>query len=265
MRKLFLTSVSIFIAFCCVAQDSGVQSPLYDTAYNIEEEELDTKVESDFAKEVLGDTTITFNDFSVKKDTVSALKLKKEYSWITNIDSFLLAQKKEERKQSKITSKENSGSSFLSNFFSSGILQVVMWIIAGSVVLFIIYKLFLSEAVFGRRRTKAAVSLLDDSEDESLANDYEALLQKAYQEGDLRFAMRFLFLKTLQRLNERELIKYSVDKTNSVYVSELPEAKKNDFASLALYYEYVWYGKVDIQKNVFDSIETKFNNFLNKI
>ena len=118
MRKLFLTSVSIFIAFCCVAQDDGVQSPLYDTAYNIEEEELDTKVESDFAKEVLGDTTITFNDFSVKKDTVSALKLKKEYSWITNIDSFLLAQKKEERKQSKITSKENSGSSFLSNFFS---------------------------------------------------------------------------------------------------------------------------------------------------
>ena len=266
MRKIFLSFFLLVITYCAIAQDNGVVLPSIDTSFTIgEDDESDMEEESEFAKDVLGDTTVNFNDFLISKDSVASLKLKKDYGWIKNIDSFLLAQKKEDGKQAKIVTKQNSGSSFLDNLFNSGILQVIMWVIAAAVVLFIIYKIFLSEAVFGRRNVKAGINLQNDEEDEDLVNDYDQLLRKAHVEGNWRFAMRFLFLKTLQKLNEKELIKYAVDKTNSAYVLELPSAKKNDFASLALYYEYVWYGKAEIGKDTFDAIENKFNNFLNKI
>ena len=266
MRKIFLSFFLLVITHCSIAQDNGVASPFIDTSFTIgEDDESEIEEDSDFAKDVLGDTSVNFNDFLISKDSVAALKLKKDYGWIKNIDSFLLAQKKEDGKQAKIIIKQNSGDSFLSKLFNSGILKVIMWVIAAAVVLFIIYKLFLSEAVFGRRNVKTGINLQNDEEDEDLVNDYDQLLRKAYGEGNWRFAMRFLFLKTLQKLNEKELIKYAVDKTNSAYVMELPSAKKNDFASLALYYEYVWYGKAEIGKDIFDAIENKYNNFLNKI
>jgi Domain of unknown function (DUF4129) len=81
----------------------------------------------------------------------------------------------------------------------------------------------------------------------------------------MRLAMRYLFLKTLQKLNERELINFAADKTNSQYAREIPAAKRNEFANLALYYEYIWYGNVGVQKETFDGIKTKFDTFLNKI
>ena len=266
MRKLFLFLLVLFVTLLPFAQESVVSSQANDSSFiTAEDDEFSKKERSDFAKDVLGDTTVDFNDFSIQRDTVSAIKLKKDYSWITNIDSFLLAQKKEDSMQSKIVIKQNSGNSFLSNFLNSGILQVLMWIIAASLVLFIIYKLFLSEAVFNKRKTKAGINLQTEELDIHLVNDYDKLLHDAYADGNWRFAMRFLFLKTLQKLNEKQMIKYAVDKTNSTYLLELPAAKKSDFASLALYYEYIWYGKVEIQKNIFDSIQNKSDHFLNKI
>lgn len=264
MHKTFLLIFFLTIIFCAKAQNNSATTTTIDSSLVINNND---KVETitGFAKDVLGDTTINFNDFALQRDTVSALKLKKEYSWTTNIDSFLLAKKKEDSSQSKFVITQNNSNSFLSSLFNSRILKATMWFIATALVLFIIYKLFLSEGVFGKRSAKAGINLQIDEEDTSLVNDYEKLLRKVYDDGNWRFAMRFLFLKTLQKLNEKQIIKYAVDKTNSVYVNELPVARRNDFASLALYYEYVWYGNVEIEKTVFDAIENKFNNFLNKI
>ena len=264
MHKTFLLIFFLIIIFCAKAQNNSATTTTIDSSLTINNNTTEEN-ESSFAKDVLGDTTINFNDFALQRDTVSALKLKKEYSWTTNIDSFLLAKKKEDSSQSKFVITQNNSNSFLSSLFNSRILKVTMWFIAAALVLFIIYKLFLSEGVFGKRSAKAGINLQIDEEDTSLVNDYERLLRKAYDDGNWRFAMRFLFLKTLQKLNEKEIIKYAVDKTNSAYVNELPVAMRNDFASLALYYEYVWYGNVEIEKTVFDAIENKFNNFLNKI
>ncbi len=251
MHKLIPLFFLLGITISSSAQNNGMASPQPD--------------ESGFAKNVLGDTTITFNELSIQKDTVSAFRLKKEYNWIIGIDSFLLAQNKEEDTQSKIVIKRSGENSYLSNLLNSAILQVFMWLIAISIVLFFVYKFLLSEAVFERQKNKRSINVLTEQENISIKDDFDNLLRKAYQNGDWRHAMRFLFLKTLQKLNEKELIKYAVDKTNSVYVLELPLAKRKDFTSLAHYYDYVWYGNVKVQKHIFDLIEKKFNAFLNKI
>ncbi len=267
MRKISALFLLLFLAAESIqAQNTIVPKTIEDSTFLLNNNEQEENVNSSgFAKEVLSDTSINFSGFSIQRDSISALKLKKEYSWIINIDSFLLAQKKEDSQQSKIVIKQNSGGSFLGSLFNSGILQTMMWVVAAALVFFIIYKLFLSEGVFGKRSVKAGINLQTDEDDSRLINDYEALLRKAYEEGNWRLCMRFLFLKTLQRLNENDMINYTVDKTNSAYVKELPAAKRNDFASLSLYYEYVWYGSIEIEKTVFDAIENKFNNFLNKI
>ena len=248
------------------AQSTIVPKVITDSTFLLDNNEQNENVNSPgFAKDVLSDTSINFSNFSVPRDSILALKLKREYSWTTNIDSFLLAQKKEDSQQLKIVTKQHSGSSFLGSLFNSIFLQTLLWCLAAAFVLFIIYKLFLSEGIFSKQSVKTGINLQTDEDDTLLLNDYEVLLRKAYGEGNWRVAMRFLFLNTLQKLNNNGMINYAVDKTNSAYVKELPDANKNDFASLSLYYEYVWYGNVEIEKTVFDSIEKKFNIFLNKI
>ncbi len=247
------------------AQSDTISYTATDSTYLVDDEEEDTETESGFAKDVLADTSINFNEYVLSKDSIAFWKNKKEYGWINNLDSFLLAKKKEASAQSKLVVNESSGDSFLGNLFNSGVLQMLMWLIAAALVIFIIYRLFLSQGIFGKRSAKAKLQVQEGEEEVLLNYDYDLLINRAYGNGDLRLAMHFLFLKTLKRLREKELITYSVDKTNTAYTRELPVAKRNDFAVLALYYEYVWYGNVIIDVATFDSIKIKFDEFLNKV
>ena len=42
-------------------------------------------------------------------------------------------------------------------------------------------------------------------------------------------------------------------------------ALQNDFASLTLNYEYVWYGEFEVEKDIYDKIEKGFRNFNQKV
>ncbi len=267
-KKLFLGLFLLLHFFYAGAQQVPVTENLKDSTFIINDSKDDKdeeEINSGFAKDVKGDTLIYFNGYEISKDSVNKWKNKNEYKWIKNLDSFLLDRRKQSEKQPKITLKENKSPSFLDSIFGSGIFQTLLWIIAVALVLFIIYKLFLSNAVFGKLSRKTTNIIEQDEEDVTQANDYDSHLRKAYNAGDLRLAMRYLFLKTLQKLNDKEMIRYSVDKTNSMYVKELAPAKRNLFASLALYYEYIWYGNATVNKETFDAIELKFNEFLNRL
>lgn len=78
-------------------------------------------------------------------------------------------------------------------------------------------------------------------------------------------AVRYLFLKTLRQLSDRGHLQQSADKTNFQYVQEIPADKRNDFASLVLNYEYVWYGHLNIVREQYDQLEKKYTSFYNKI
>lgn len=269
MHKRLLPGLFLLLHFFYAgAQQVPLTDRIKDSTFITNDSNNDSDEEensSGFAKDVKGDTLIYFNGFEISKDSINNWKNKNEYKWIKNLDSFLIDRKKQSEKQPRITLKENRSPSFFDSIFGSGIFQTLLWMAAVTLVLFIIYKLFLSNAVFGKRSKKATIEMLQDEEDVTLANDYDSLLQRAYNVGDLRLAMRYLFLKTLQKLNDKEMIRYSVDKTNSMYVKELAPAKRNLFASLALYYEYIWYGNAAVNTETFDAIEIKFNEFLNRL
>ena len=216
--------------------------------------------------DVLADTAINFRNLFDAQDSINNWKLQKKYAWISNIDSALLeAQKKAKSKEKDHIKEYNYSPSFLEKIFNSRLLEIFLWIAALGFVGFIIYHLFLSKGIFSKPSKRATTSALDEDIIDHLDNDFDSLYKKAYSAGDTKLAMRYLFLSLLKRLDEKELIQFAADKTNSIYIREIPAGKRNNFAQIALYYEYIWYGNATVSIQTFDTIKNKVNKFLNTI
>lgn len=280
MRKLLL--ILLILPLCCMhahAQDS--------TYLNTDEDQQENT--DALSTDIKGDTLLSFRPMREMRDTVNEWKRKDEFAYMKNLDSLLKAVQKAQDEQATRegsgggrTAKERDGklrrsddderlvlqprsTSSPGGMFNSGIFQVIMWSLAGLFILFILYHLFLSKGIFKQSKSvKQTEAAAEEEIPENIAEgDYDRLLRQAYLLGDLRMAARYLFLKTLQKLSEKELIVFSQDKTNSDYVYELPEAKRSNFSTLALYYEYIWYGNMPVSKEDFNKVESKFNQFLN--
>lgn len=217
---------------------------------------------TEFPSDISSDSFVYIRDVAITPEQIDSIKKNIDYAWAENIDSLL---KKEQKDKKPERNSSDSTGSFLKALFGSSFLKYFFWTIAALFVGFIIYRLFLSQGIFGRSSADTINDTADEPEINVTDKDYERLQRNAYAAGDYRSAIRFLFLKTLQRLHNKELIVFSADKTNSVYAAELPHGKRNEFASLALCYEFIWYGKAKINKESFDRFEIKFNEFINKI
>jgi len=257
-----------------------------DSTYLDTDEDQDES-SSSLSTDIKGDTIIHFRRLIEMRDTVNQWKSRDEFAYMKYMDSLLKNVQKEDDERAvngsgKGTSKEKNGklkrsdddegriilqprsNSSPNGMFNSGIFQIIMWSLAGLFIAFILYNLFLSKGVFKKTTTvKTTEEAAEEVPEDIAEGDYDRLLRQAYLLGDLRMAARYLFLKTLQKLNEKGLINFSQDKTNSDYVYELPEAKRNAFSSLALYYEYIWYGNTQVSKEDFNKVESRFNQFLN--
>jgi hypothetical protein len=280
-KKILLFIMTNFCVAQLLAQNNSYDdTPASDTVFRTHDDEVPVIIQNDeistkdytstFAEDVIQDTTVHFRELIISTDSLKSWKENKKYVWINNIDSLLKDKQQKEDEQSEDTMRKgrnlSDGLSGFERFLNSGFLQLLLWIIGGSVVAFIIYRLFLSKGLFGTAGKKAKNVVEEQEEiDNNMESDFESMQRKAYAVGDLRVAMRYMFLKTLQKLNDKELIRFAADKTNSAYARELPQAKRNEFASLALYYEYIWYGNIAVQKETFDGIENKFNEFLKRI
>jgi hypothetical protein len=274
MRKILF--LLLFISLLCgraQAQDS--------TYLDEDQQEDSTALSSD----IKGDTLLNFRPMTDMRDSVNEWKRKEAFAYMSNLDSMLRTAQREQDERatrSANNSKERDGklkrtdeeerrfilrersSSSPNVLFNSGIFQGIMWTLAGIFIAYVLYKLFLSKGVFKKNTAvKSTEETVHEAPENIAEGDYDRLLRQAYLLGDLRMAARYLFLKTLQKLHEKELIVFSQDKTNSDYVYELPEAKRNTFSTLALYYEYIWYGNMQISKEDFNKVESKFNQFLN--
>ena len=60
----------------------------------------------------------------------------------------------------------------------------------------------------------------------------------------------------------KKFIEINTNKTNYEYVMELRKHKfANEFASLTLQYEYVWYGEYPVDERLFEQIQGSFTQF----
>lgn len=193
---------------------------------------------------------------TISKDSVLAITGDKAFYYKNYLDSLLRATQakpivKKKPKEPRISSR---------NLFDS-VFGVIFWILAIGLFGYLVYKLFLSNSsLFSRSRKNITADI--SIEEKEMAGDSETLLRNAIRNGNYRMAVRYLYLQTLSRLADRKLITINTNKTNYEYVNELRKQNfANEFASLTLKYEYVWYGEYPVDERLFKQLEDEFNRF----
>ncbi len=100
------------------------------------------------------------------------------------------------------------------------------------------------------------------TEDDIYAINFPEAIAKAIEQKNYRLAIRLLYLQTLRRMADRELIRWKLNKTNDVYAQELyGSTYYKDFAWLTNAYDYTWYGDFAVQEHQFTQVQQYFQTF----
>lgn len=263
----------LYIVFLCAILMVNLQAQIPvgdpvvltpDTVFteNSGEEVMDEEVTPE---EEIYDTILKVYPITISADSIQYWKNKKEFAYLKNLDSLLEASQKEE---DQVNMKDNSvrpNLSWLDLLFNGVFFRLLLWGMAGIFIVIVLYQLFKNKGMFKQRTVKSVDEEVADTEENILEQDFDNLILKAKAKEDYRLATRYQFLKTLQRLKEKELIEFSLEKTNSLYVREVPDKWRNDFARLILNYEYVWYGKFDLTLQQYELLLQKYTSFNEKI
>jgi hypothetical protein len=240
-----------------------IQAPVEET---VTEEVKEEKRES------IIDTALNYTRLNVSPDSVEQWKNLQAFGYVKYLDSLLKAKKentkkKDARGQSNYTPPSGNGGSWLDGFLSSGGLQLFLWALAIGFVLFILYKLFLTEGAFSKTPTSIKENT-PNAEEEVITSDsdFEVLVKQAVQTGNYRLAVRYQYLKTLHKLADKNMVGLATDKTNYQYVREITNQNyQQGFAALTLNYEYVWYGGFNIDVIIYKRMENSFSQFNSKL
>jgi hypothetical protein len=92
--------------------------------------------------------------------------------------------------------------------------------------------------------------------------DLDERLQHYLAVGDHRQAVRYLYLRSLRGLNERGLIRQTLQATNQEYLRQLEgTAQAAPFRFLTTAYEKVWYGEFALGETQFQRLYQHFVDF----
>jgi hypothetical protein len=96
--------------------------------------------------------------------------------------------------------------------------------------------------------------------------DIDRQLQHFLGIGDKRQATRYLYLKTLHLLSQRDLIRWNAPTTNQEYLRQLSGAlQESEFRFLTGAYEKVWYGDFELSGAAFGVLHDRFMDFFKKL
>ena len=259
MHKYILISIFTLLFFTAV---NGQQKD--DDSTTVTTNDNNTQ---ETAKDILYvDTTLYYKQPYFSPDSAKSWKEWKDFAYVKNLDSLLKDAKDKQNKQVKKDT-GSSGSNWLWGIFSAEGTKFFFWGLAAFFVLFILYRLFLTEGVF-KRRSAVVNFATPEAIEETITSesDFEIMIRQAVQSGNFRLAVRYQYLQTLYKLAAKKMVELAVDKTNNQYVREITNLNyQNDFAALTLNYEYVWYGEFAIDENIYRRLESGFLQFNSKL
>jgi hypothetical protein len=210
------------------------------------------------------DTILNIHQIIISSDTISSWKDKKEFSYVSNLDS-LLKLSQEMAEAEKLKKSSSSDNSFLDYILNATVIKLFLWSLAIFFVGIIAFQLFTNRGMFSKVDAKSAQEPEMQELEDVLGMDMDQLVYQACLKADYRLAIRYLFLKTLKLLRDKDIIEFSVDKTNGRYINEIPSQWRNDFAVLIHNYEYVWYGHFNLSEAQFALLQKKYSSFNDKI
>ncbi|MFN8252668.1 MAG: DUF4129 domain-containing protein [Ferruginibacter sp.] len=270
------TVVSKRFLYVDTVEEAASTTIEYDTAQTVVQapvEESKTyetpKAEEEAAQDTIEiDTTVYRWDLVIAPDSVKEWKRLKSFAYVKNLDSLLKAAREKNKKQEKQQRHEEvsynrGGSSWLDAMLGSEKLKIFLWIIAGAFVLFVIYKLFVTESSLKRKSgNKTADEGNVEEEVITPETDIDRLIREAVQQSAYRLAVRYHYLQSLHLLAEKGHVQLAADKTNYSYVREIADyGRQNRFAEITRNYEYVWYGEFEIDELIYLKLKNLFQTF----
>lgn len=244
-----------------VAVDTVMATPMLD------EEESDTDyestVEAPAVMEDEVDTALIANRNKINAEDRDKLFQRKDLSDARQLDSLLKAFE-----ASNKTRELDQGTRLKGNESIDSFAEIFFWIAGLSILGFILYRLFLTSSKWrgmGVRRKPDAVTA--QAEEESIdMNTLDKQINQAVANKNYRLAVRLLYLQCIGKMEDKKIIQYAPDKTNSQYVRELSgKPLQRDFAQITLQFEYVWYGQFAIDDLAFQQIREKFKQFSSRL
>lgn len=191
---------------------------------------------------------VTENDFE---------NLRKELGYDKTKRALVLRDEYKSRPQERQPQRSYSGPIFL--------FKMIAYLLVGLLVIGVIYLVF-SNVKIDR---DTAVGELEEEEykiEDIEEIDADALYKQAVANQNYRVAIRMLFIKTLQKLEKKEYIEWTVDKTNRDFYREISNASvKGSFREVSTIYERVWYGDTELDRDSFRNFDQRFLHFLNTI
>lgn len=92
--------------------------------------------------------------------------------------------------------------------------------------------------------------------------NFDKMIKDSVAANDLRSAIRWHYLRSLFLLEKGKYLVFEPSKTNIDYKNDLKKTPfQNEFIALSRIYEYVWYGKFDIDVKKYEDFNNEFKRF----
>ncbi len=154
----------------------------------------------------------------------------------------------------------------LEKILSSNTTRIVMYVLLGLFLMYVIYRIIVNNSLFYGPSKKITAESEEINEEEIRDLDIDTRIKQAIQSGDQRLATRYMYLKSLQRLDLAGLIRYHPQATNHEYTRQLSaHALSADFGLLTHIYEYIWYGEFSVNEEQFTMVQAHFDKFYKSV
>ena len=150
------------------------------------------------------------------------------------------------------------------DFIDYETLEYIVYGLLGVIVLYLLIKFLLENPVSSVFKTEnkdiEGFSYVEENREQI---DFENLISKALKEKNYRLATRYLYLKSLKSLANKQIIEWHYEKTNSDYLNEIKDSQlKTLFKRVSYIYDYVWYGEFPIDEESFNKNKADFNDLI---
>lgn len=137
-------------------------------------------------------------------------------------------------------------------------------------LVFILYHVFKNMSFKKDKKVKAVVydeDVVEEEEGVELAlSELEIRLNAALKENNFREAVRIYFIFIIKALKEKNWIVWEKKKTNTFYLHEMRNRNEYQlFSQSVMIFEFIWYGKKEINRETFNKMEPLFKKLLNEI
>ncbi|MDT0556586.1 hypothetical protein [Patiriisocius hiemis] len=146
-------------------------------------------------------------------------------------------------------------------------LELFFYTLIGILAVYIIIKLLVGDSpssFFTKKSTQLAPLNIQEEHIENI--DLDALIKEALKQGNYRLAIRYMYLKSLKELSQKNLIDWHYDKTNTDYYTEIKDGTlKKAYKQTSYLYDNIWYGEFELDTAGFDIAKKDFEHLTKQI